>query len=332
VADSGDCNRICKIATNGIATVYVNVRPCGYGSALGQIVSDPSGNLYVGYVESVSMIQTNGSVVSVGGPDCFCGTAWSAYVGPGIDAATNIYAAAGVNLWMIVPGGAVDLFAGGASTFSDGPRLECGYQDLVDVAVNAATNFFLSDSFRIRQISPVGWVSTIAGTGLQGYLNGRGPTAEFNRAVGLCLDTNGNIYVADSGNNCIREISPDTYGIGIADWWQLKYFGYVGIDPNADPDGDGMSNYAEFWAGTNPLDPNSNLSINTSSLISGNHAQISWQTVAGKTYTVQYSTNLVSWNALGTAVVGNGTLATVTDPSAIPQYGSRYYRIALTGF
>ena len=45
----------------------------------------------------------------------------------------------------------------------------------------------------------------------------------------------------------------DTDGNGLPDWWELEYFGHLtGTDPNADPDHDGMSNLAEWIAGTNP--------------------------------------------------------------------------------
>jgi alpha-tubulin suppressor-like RCC1 family protein len=41
---------------------------------------------------------------------------------------------------------------------------------------------------------------------------------------------------------------------GIPDWWEYKYFGHLGVDPNADPDGDGLSNLQEYQAGTDPTD------------------------------------------------------------------------------
>ena len=44
----------------------------------------------------------------------------------------------------------------------------------------------------------------------------------------------------------------DSTGSGLPDWWQLKYFGYVGVDPYADPDGDGWNNLQEFEYGMNP--------------------------------------------------------------------------------
>ena len=44
----------------------------------------------------------------------------------------------------------------------------------------------------------------------------------------------------------------DSDDIGIPDWWQLQYFGYVGIDPDADPTGDGIDNWEAFVEGINP--------------------------------------------------------------------------------
>ncbi len=70
----------------------------------------------------------------------------------------------------------------------------------------------MSDLTRIRKIGADGWVSTLAGTGGLGYANGLGSVAQFNYARGLCLDGQGNVYVADSGNNCIRKISMGPVG------------------------------------------------------------------------------------------------------------------------
>lgn len=45
---------------------------------------------------------------------------------------------------------------------------------------------------------------------------------------------------------------PDSDGQGLPDWWQRKYFGRLGTDPNADADKDGWSNLQEYLAGTDP--------------------------------------------------------------------------------
>jgi hypothetical protein len=49
-----------------------------------------------------------------------------------------------------------------------------------------------------------------------------------------------------------KYLNPDTGGNQIADSWEMTYFGQVGVDPLADPDGDGLSNLEEFRRGTNP--------------------------------------------------------------------------------
>lgn len=46
----------------------------------------------------------------------------------------------------------------------------------------------------------------------------------------------------------------DTDQNGIPDWWELYYFGHIGIDPNSDADGDGLTNLQEFQSTSNPLD------------------------------------------------------------------------------
>lgn len=50
-------------------------------------------------------------------------------------------------------------------------------------------------------------VATIAGRGIQGNLDGSMERAQFNWPAGIAVDDNGNIYVADSGNNRVRKIS-----------------------------------------------------------------------------------------------------------------------------
>ena len=54
----------------------------------------------------------------------------------------------------------------------------------------------------VRKIGFNGWVSTMAGSGASGYQNGPGTVAQFSNATSLCVDTNGNIFVADAANNC----------------------------------------------------------------------------------------------------------------------------------
>jgi hypothetical protein len=327
---------------------------CGSGPAIWQIECDSSGNVYIGSGLAVEKMTPNGTVTTIAGnfppansqTECEFGFCFG--VGLGIDASTNLYITTAGLVYKLMPGGSPALFAGSPTSqygtpspgYSDGPNLLALFGDpqLIilaipvhynDAVVDSATNVFVSDSTLIRKISPSNWVSTVAGTPNSGYQNGPGSVAQFNGVTGLCVDANGNIFVADAGNNCIREISPDTYGIGIPDWWQLAHFGHIGIDPNADPDHDGMSNYQEFWAGTDPLDGNSFFSIKSIVITVGGYAQISWQTVSGKTYTVQYSDDLKTWNSLGGSLVGNGSIISVSDTTLTQQAPHRMYRVFL---
>ena len=61
------------------------------------------------------------------------------------------------------------------------------------------------------------------------------------QATGTSVSTNANAYLDADGN-------------GLPDWWEIQYFGTNGVDPNADPDGDGLSNLQEYQAGTDPHD------------------------------------------------------------------------------
>jgi sugar lactone lactonase YvrE len=78
------------------------------------------------------------------------------------------------------------------------------------VAADAAGNVFVADTgnHTIRKITPGGVVSTWAGlAGSPGSTDGAGNTARFNAPQGLALDKQGNLFVADTGNHLIRQIT-----------------------------------------------------------------------------------------------------------------------------
>jgi sugar lactone lactonase YvrE len=78
--------------------------------------------------------------------------------------------------------------------------------------VDSADNLYVTDSssHTIRKITPQGVVTTVAGTPrVSGTNDGPAATALFNQPWGLSLDPQTNIYVADTGNNTIRKITPD---------------------------------------------------------------------------------------------------------------------------
>jgi hypothetical protein len=94
---------------------------------------------------------------------------------------------------------------------TDGTSADARFYSPAGVAVDGAGNVFVADSeYRtIRMITPAGVVTTLAGTAHAiGSPDGTGAAARFNAPQGLATDVAGNVFVADSGNNKIRIITP----------------------------------------------------------------------------------------------------------------------------
>ncbi len=99
-----------------------------------------------------------------------------------------------------------------------------------------------------------------------------------------------NVSLTNNAFFRIRSWADD--GSGLPIWWQLQYFGYVGVDPNADPAGDGWSNIQKFQNGMNPnvfYTPPAPQGLTAFYNANNSTAAISWQPSAGLVtgYTVQ---------------------------------------------
>src|SRR6202034_1879549 len=93
----------------------------------------------------------------------------------------------------------------------------------------------------------------------------------------------------------------DSDGNGLPDAWELANFGHLGVDPNADPDHDGMSNLQEYLAGTNPNDPTDAFRITsiTRATIGANptpFTTITWTSQPTRWYFVQVTLDNTSTN------------------------------------
>jgi sugar lactone lactonase YvrE len=117
---------------------------------------------------------------------------------------------------VITPDEMVNTLAGSSQAgYKDGPGLDAQFKAPASLAVDGSGNVYVADTnnHRVRLISPAGEVITLAGPLEAGYAAGYadGPAAEakFNGPRSVTVDGAGNVYVADTGNHCIRVVSPD---------------------------------------------------------------------------------------------------------------------------
>ena len=117
----------------------------------------------------------------------------------------------------------------------------------------------------------------------------------------------------------------DSNGLPIA--WELTYFGHTGVDSNADPDGDGMSNYQEYVAGTDPTSANSDLYISAIAEASGPTVTLTWKSTPTRLYYILRTSSLAIpvWEDSGLGLIspnpGSTTTRSFTDTTG------HYYRI-----
>jgi sugar lactone lactonase YvrE len=118
----------------------------------------------------------------------------------------------------------VSTYAGvGTPGYMDGSAGGALFNNPQGLSVDSKGNLFVSDTYNdlIREVSVSGNVSTVAGNQTIGYVNGPALSAAFYAPNGQAFDAQGNLYVADFGNNIIRKITPagvvsDFAGTGVA--------------------------------------------------------------------------------------------------------------------
>lgn len=228
----------------------------GTGSAakFGQsngLCNDESGNVYmVDYYNSkVRKVTTGGVVTTVAGGDMgyadgsgsaalFSGPLGIVYAGN-----NNFYIADTYNhlIRKMSAGGVVSTIAGTplSSGFADGDGTAAKFYNPAAICADANGNLYVADALnhKIRKVTPNGIVTTLAGSS-QGYQDGEGANAKFNQPAGICVDTQGNVYVSEFNNNKIRKIAPSGIvstlagstpgtadGVGVA----AQFYGPAGI-------------------------------------------------------------------------------------------------------
>ncbi|WP_183557994.1 IPT/TIG domain-containing protein [Mucilaginibacter sp. SP1R1] len=223
VADYGN-NLIRKMDISGNVTTLAGTVSPGFANGKGtaasfsgpvDLVLDKNGNTYVADLgnEIIRKITSDNSV-----------TTFSKIVTPGkdnvglfhfpgglaIDNNDNLYATDIGNFLVqkITPAGIVSTVAGsGIRGSTNGQGTNASFNSPRAIIVDKDNTIYVTDGNVIRKIDATGVVTTFAGSGAEGAVNGPASTASFKNINGIVADKSGNLYVSDTGNNLIRKIS-----------------------------------------------------------------------------------------------------------------------------
>jgi sugar lactone lactonase YvrE len=242
ITDYGN-RRIRKMSVAGIVTTvagnggdYYNgdggkAVNAGLGNGPIGICVDGGGNLLFSDNGNLRKISAAGQIARIAGNGSFAysgdgGPATAAGMvkpkGVAIDTAGNIYVADydDNRVRKINKAGIISTFAGngytsepgfGAFYGDNGPATDAELSGPTGLAVDGAGNVFIGDynNHCVRRVDIAGVITTVAGTGVNGYSGDGGPAnkATFLSTAGLTIDAGGNLYICDPVNNRVRKVS-----------------------------------------------------------------------------------------------------------------------------
>ena len=232
VADLNN-NDIRKIDSKGNVTTVAGDRNPSFANGLGTnamfhspsgVASDSKGNIYVADFGNhmIRKITSKGEVTTLAGNGSFGftnGKTTNATLyqpfGVAADSKGNVYVADYGNnaIRKIDTKGNVTTWAGSGHFHpgsQDGQGTNATFSQPIGLVADSKGNVYVADTYshKIRKIDTKQHVTTIAGTGTPGFIDGAATEADFNYPASLALTKNGDLFVADYGNNAIRKITP----------------------------------------------------------------------------------------------------------------------------
>jgi hypothetical protein len=272
IADTlNNCIREVVQATGNIITV-AGTGVAGYSGDGGAATSaqlnapsavavDASGDLFIadrGNNVIREVIQTTGSIITVAGNGTpgYSGDGGAAAAaqlnsphGVAVDSSGNLFIAdSGNNVIREVvqaTGNIITLAGTGTAGYSGdgGPAISAELDVPFGVAVDSSGNLFIADTGNnaVREVvQATGYIITVAGTGSAGY-SGDGATAtsaQLNSPVSVAVDSSGDLFIADSGNNVVREVVQATgFIVTVAGTGTAGYSGDGGLASSAQLNG-----------------------------------------------------------------------------------------------
>jgi uncharacterized protein (TIGR03437 family) len=194
------------------------------------VALDSAGNLYIADSENyrirkavtgggsgaISTIAGNGGVSYSGDGGAAAKAQLNGPLGVAVDSGGNLYIADTANnaVRKVTAAGTISTLAGSGTLGSGGDGAAATSAQLngpQGVAVDASGNVYIADTgnAKVRKVSAGGTISTYAGSGTAGFAgDGAAATsAQLNLPIGLAVDSGGNLYIADYGNNVVRRVA-----------------------------------------------------------------------------------------------------------------------------
>jgi len=203
------CNGTTLTSTN-VFTVVGGTQSTYGASYLEHVALDLSGYVYGENNNAITRISPLNVVLT---PFNNVATVLKSIWGTAVDASGNVFFAEPGNKRIdkiaVGSGGAVTVLAGsGATAYTDGTGTAAAFlTGPRGLCIDLSGNLYTTDGLRVRKITPAGVVTTLAGTGVAGNVDGPAATAQFGGLEGIAVDAAGNVYVDDTFNKTIREIS-----------------------------------------------------------------------------------------------------------------------------
>jgi len=174
--------------------------------------------------EAIGMVVTLAGTGAPGGQDGpNLSATFSDPFGLAVDSKGNIFVAEGGQsncIRAISIRGIVARIAGSSEGFNDGLLEAASFNTPSGLAIDKRGSVIIADTSnnRIRRLDVEGKVTTVAGSGESGFRDGSPGESRFDGPIGVAVDNQGTIFVADSYNDSIRKIAPD----GTVSTWMIE--------------------------------------------------------------------------------------------------------------